>query len=245
MTRERLSVLFLVALTMWSLALLPLRLVLQPWGPAQAPIDANRDAPVKPRGIAALDVSGSLWHGRVRGASWRGLELGDMSVALQPWPLLVGVRRFELRTPDLSGAILRGRIDGIEQVTGGITLDRIEPMPRLQLAIHLRSFSLTFSQGGCRVAGGTLWIEAQVAGRNDPITLRGRPTCVDGQARIVLQSRGTPQVEATMHITGNGNYRLRTVVRDSKGGAKPGLQLAGFEPAAAGLSRVNEGSLLN
>lgn len=231
MSNRRLLALFIVALlSMLALLLLPLRAALRY-------MDAGS------RSISAIDATGTIWSGRLRNASWRGHRLGDVSMALQPLSLLVGVRRVELVSTRLSGDVLDGRVYGIEQVYGEIVLDRLQAIPGLHLTIRMRDLAATFSQGRCRDAGGRVTVEARLAGLDTLLQLQGQPTCDRQDVVLALASTGHPRAKVTLRVDAQGRYRMHTALQVDDASAAAGLQLAGFVRGSEGWSRTHSGRL--
>lgn len=232
MSRRRLTLLFVAALALMLVVLLPLRLALG-W------IGFDR------HGIAAIDATGSIWNGRLRNAVWRGRSLGDMEVSLRPLSLLTGVRGIDFSTRELSGSLSSGRIDGVERVNGEVVLERIESMPGLSLRIMLRDVALLFGDRRCAKAAGQVAIDASFAGLDTPIRLQGAPACDGEYARVELVSTGTPRIDATLQFDADGRYRVHTRVDDADPATALGLQVAGFQRTPSGLGRVDEGNVID
>src|SRR5690606_912002 len=109
MTPRRLLLVLALALPAMLLATLPLRLALELPGIAHW-------------GLAARSASGSIWNGRLEGASVRDMALGDASVRLSPLPLLLGTTAARLSAPGVDARLLHGRRRGVDRLEGRLTL---------------------------------------------------------------------------------------------------------------------------
>ena len=98
------------AFVLGAIILLPLRVVL-----------ALGDA-----GLAARQVSGSLWSGQLADAAWRGVPLGDLAVGLAPLSLLSGAPRLGFEGPALTGTAMA---DGVTGLSGTVDASGHTPLP--------------------------------------------------------------------------------------------------------------------
>ncbi|WP_439532478.1 type II secretion system protein N [Polymorphobacter sp.] len=121
------ALLFVLALIILSVWLLPLRLVLGD-------------------GLAAASVSGRVWDGRVAAAQWRGLGLGDLAVAVASLSVFAGAPRVTLDGPQLRGTAGPG---WVQDLSGSVIAPGLGP-------VRLEAVSLRFEDEGCREASGRL-----------------------------------------------------------------------------------------
>lgn len=240
MSARRLAWLFSISLAAMLALLWPLRLALD-----AVAFDTYR--------VSAKDVTGSIWNGRLRDATVGGTPLGDLSVRLQPFSLLIGARRLQLASATLSVTVVSGRVQGIEHASGELTFERIESLPGLGLSLLLEEASLTFADGRCRSAGGMVDAAMHLAAAGNaaaPIRLAGRPAC-EGRTGVVQLTPvaggapGAPRVEATLQIEADGNYRLQSLVQAGDDATRALLLVAGFQESPSGMSRIDRGNLPN
>lgn len=241
MSRRGLLLCFAVAFVAAMPLLLPLRLVSGRLGVAGG-------------SLAADEIAGSVWSGRLRGLRWHQRPLGDVSLRLQPLPLLAGVRRLRVESDATSSgarslAILQGRVRGVEDGNGEFVLAGFPGLPDATARISLRGAALTFSDDRCRGAEGEVRVELQLpaAASAQPVALAGRLACAGQLGRLVLAPEASAAqplaLEATLEIEADGRYRLQSLARSDDPGTRLALQLAGFQDSPAGMSRVDAGSL--
>ncbi len=234
MSRRRLALLFVAALMLMLLVLLPLRLALGA-------------ADLAALGLTARDVAGPVWSGRLRAATLQGHPLGDVGVALRAWPLLLGVRQVRLSAPDLSVEVLSGRQVGIEDASGQIAIDRIDSLPGLDLKLRLADVDLRFADGQCVQANGTVRAEVRFDGAA-PVQLEGPVRCNGESGELALTATAGPglnRAQATLSVAADGRYQLVSQVDPTDDATSAALQLAGFQQTPAGLSRIDSGHLLH
>jgi general secretion pathway protein N len=234
MTRRRLLACFGMTLALAALLLMPLSLAIRALG-----LDAS--------GLAAIEAAGTVWHGTLRKASWRGQPLGDLSLALQPGPLLTGVRRIRLSGDGFSAAVLTGRIDGVADARGELMLQDIG-VPGATARISLHQATMRFADDRCLSAEGTVRVLLVLPALRAGIQLAGPLACVGDLGRLVLATDPTAgaapvTVETIVEVSHDGRYRLQSLARSDDPGVRLALQLAGFQHGPAGQSRVDSGRL--
>lgn len=197
------------------------------------------------RGLVAREASGSLWHGRLRGAGWRGVALGDLGLRLQPLPLLAGTRALQLRSESLSARLLQGRRNGVDGADGRLALGTADMSAGLQAEAEFSGFALVFEGDRCAQAAGRLQVRLSPAGGDrELILLSGTPACADRIGVIELRSQaGGSRVEASMQIDADGRYRLQSLVRDADPVIARALREGGFQQSPGGYSRSIDGTL--
>ncbi len=118
----------LVALLVAALALWPASLAIAWFAPENSPLRYG-------------GVQGTVWSGRLSGASVSGLRLGDVDWTLSPWSLLLRRPQVALRfSGDLDGRA------GLRREGGVVALDDVElrfPARWLEPALDLPGMSLT------------------------------------------------------------------------------------------------------
>lgn len=229
MSRRVLVLSFAAAFALAALLLLPLRFAL-------GGLDLDR------MGIGAGEAAGTVWHGRLRAARWRGQALGDVALRLQPLPLLGGVRRVHLAGDTLSLDLLQGRVRGLDAGNGELVLEGLDRLPGASLRIALQDAAMRFDRDGCRHADGAVRVELRVASL-PAIALSGRLSCAGEVGRLALASDPAAVIalEAILEIERDGGYRLQSLARSDDPATRLALQLAGFQEGPAGMSRVDAG----
>lgn len=237
MSRRALTLCFLAAMALSLLVCLPLPLALDTTRPAAH--------------FRADEATGTLWHGHLRRVHWHGQPLGDITLKLQPLPLLTGARRVRLLGDTLSLTLLRGRMWGMEDGKGSVFFERLDAAAPLSARISMQDASVTFTDRGCRNAGGVVQVMLEFnAGSLPAIALTGRLACAGQSARLVLApdpDAPPPAIalEAILQIEQDGSYRLQSLVRGPDPAVQTALVAAGFLEGPGGMSRVDVGNLVD
>lgn len=199
------------------------------------------------RGLVAREASGSLWHGRLRGAGWRGVALGDLGLRLQPLPLLAGTRALQLRGDSFSMRLLQGQRNGVENAEGRLALGTADMTAGLQAEAELSGFALVFEDDRCTQAAGRLQVRLSPAGGGrELLLLSGTPACADRIGVVELRSQGGgSRVEASVQIDADGHYRVQSLVRDADPVFAGALREGGFQESPGGYSRSVDGTLVH
>lgn len=241
MTALRRGALFAAALLVLLVVFVPLR-----WGLERLGLERQ--------GLSAAEVRGTIWSGRLVGASWRGLQLGDAHVGLRPLPLLLGRTRMVLEIgaggPNPGRAVLvrGGGVTGIRDATLSAPVQLVNaPLP-LRGELRLSDVTVLFRDGRCaeaegRVATDLLQRSADFLQWQGP-ELSGSLACRAGALTAPLSgARDGTQVNAGLQLSPGGAYRLDTKVLTSDLSLGSALTLAGFQRRADGLARVDQGRL--
>jgi hypothetical protein len=220
MSNPRLALVFVVLLALSLLATLPLRLALA--GTA----------------ITARSVSGSLWHGQMTAAAWRGFAIGDADLGLSPLALLTGVRRVGFTTPTLSGRVaLAGPDVSLAALTGTAAPGRIAGVPVTN--VRFTEFGAVFNSGRCQSAGGSLSVDigGGLAGNG---SFTGTPRCDGDRLLLPLQAESA---RLDLRVAGDGRYAATVSIDNVDAAARPGLLATGFQPTPTGLALSLQGQL--
>lgn len=222
----------------WALAVFTLAMLLL------VPLQLVLPRLALPPGFGATEATGSVWNGRLRAAHWRGQALGDLDASLAPLQLLAGRQQLQLRTDSARLVLSRGREAGIAGGTGVVALP---PLAGLTLRALLDDATLLFAGDRCHEARGRVRVEVTLPlDTLPPMILSGAPACEGGSGRLALhpeEARGPLSVEATLDIEADGRYRLQALARSDDPAVRVALLAAGFQAAAGGMSRVDEGRL--
>lgn len=198
-------------------------------------------------GLEAEQISGSIWNGQLRGASYGGLPLGDVDVGLDPRRLLRGEAslQFKRLDPRLSGRAGGTRNERrLEALTGDVRLQLL-PAPVPPAAISFDAVSLvTDVTGRCLSAGGTVsarLAEVPLLGVTPPLI--GQPRC-DGDALMAPLRAADGEAGLDLWLWRDGRWRAALRLSGLNPLLVAGLQAFGFQPESAGrASYAVEGRL--
>jgi general secretion pathway protein N len=193
-------------------------------------------------GVAARDVRGTIWSGRVDQLMLGQVPMGSVRVALSPVQLLVGRARFDMRrraglADDISGALSAGFARfGIDDVTGTVPLGRLlSPLPIG--GMEMEDVSVHFVGGRCGDAEGR--VRALVAGRivglNLAQGLSGMATC-DGEALLLPLVSQSGMEKISLRLWASGRYSTEMRVETADATLAQALGAAGF--ASVGKAQV-------
>jgi general secretion pathway protein N len=223
------SLFFLAAFLVALAALLPLRLAAGWLGLGE-------------RGLAAREVRGSVWLGRMSEAQWGQLPLGDLEARLRALPLLAGRARVDVSS--------RG---SPERVDGGLTVTRhsvglddmtaqlegaalFAPLP--VTALNLSDVSARFANGACVTADGRVTASiAAIPGLPASGSLSGSARC-DAAALLLPLQGGSGLERIELRLFGDGRYSARIAI------PAPSVSEAGAALLSAGFVATNGGYVL-
>lgn len=222
--------LFALALAAGALVLLPLQLL------------AERGLP---EGWRAREATGSVWAGRLRGASLHGYPLGDLDLRLHLLPLATGTRVVSVRGDGLQLRAAMGGRHGIEALQGDLDGLPAPGLPGVVMALRLRDVGVVFRQGRCLHAEGMVRAGLRWPGRDDEqVALSGTPACAERAVLLPLRTEaGRLRMQADITIDATGAYRVQATVGDADPATAALLRQAGFVDGPAGLSRSLDGTL--
>ncbi|MBN8829314.1 MAG: type II secretion system protein N [Sphingomonadales bacterium] len=176
---------------------------------------------LKDMGVAARSLRGPIWWGGAEQLQIRGVELGTVSVFLNPLPLLIGRVRVDLvrrlgDPEDIVGAITIGwGRRGIDGVTGALALAApLAPLPVSR--VEFEDLSIQFAGGQCVDAKGRVRarVPAIISGLALANGLTGEARCAGDAVELPLVSQ-SGQEQLTVRVTADGAYqatmRVRTV----------------------------------
>ncbi|MDB5684067.1 MAG: type secretion system protein [Sphingomonas bacterium] len=230
-------VFFLCAFLFALVALLPLRLALG-W----LALDGS--------GLAAREVSGSIWMGALREAHAAGAPLGDLRARLDPLPLLTGRARVDLDrlaqsdvAVPLEGAVSVTRHSlGIDDATASLPLGELfAPLPIS--ALDLADVTVRFRDGLCERADGLVKarLSGEIAGLSLPAGFSGTARCDAGAVLLPLVSQGGSEM-LSLWIERGGRYRAELAMRPGDEAGRTRLLASGFTPAGDRLRIAVQGS---
>lgn len=229
------TVFFLAALAVALLVLLPLRI-------------AAGWFEMGGRGLAAREVEGSLWSGRLREAQFGPVLLGDVDARLNVLPLFLGRARLSLhRDADAGGAfdgavLVTRHSFGLEDVTGQLQArGMFGPLPVATL--DLTGVSVRFEGEQCESAEGQVraGLSGEAAGLTLPSGLSGTLRCQAGAVVLPLAGQ-SGQEQVTISIEASGRWRADIVLRATDPAMIQRLTAAGFTAGQGGYVRRIDGS---
>lgn len=193
-------------------------------------------------GVAARDVRGTIWSGRIDQLMLGTMPLGSVRAALSPVSLLMGRARFDIErrsgaADDISGALTVGfGRAGVDDVTGVVPLGRtFAPLPIGSLVME--DVSAYFSGDRCGHAEGR--VKAQMAGQFPGLNLSqglsGTASC-DGDALLLPLASQSGMEKLNLRIWRSGRYVAEMRVETADATLADALAKAGF--AGVGGARV-------
>ena len=189
---------------------------------------------LKDLGVAARSLRGPIWWGGAEQLQVHGVELGTVSVFLNPLPLLIGRARIDvvrqLGSPDdITGAITLGwGRRGIDDVTGALALAApLAPLPVSR--VEFEGLTVQFSGGLCATAQGRVRarVPAIVAGLALANGLTGEARCAGDAVELPLVSQ-SGQEQLTIRVQADGAYQATMRVRTSDPLLTGALGASGF-----------------
>lgn len=179
-------------------------------------------------GLAAREVQGSVWDGRLVEARAGAAVLGDLAARLEPLPLLTARARIGIVRdgPDQLRAALStgGATRAIEGLTGTVPIDGgVAGVPIG--ALSFEDFRVRFRDGRCDTAEGLVRASisgGEVAGVSLPQGLSGAARCDKGALLVPLASAAGSE-RVTVTLSGDGRWSATADL----GGAALGAALSG------------------
>ncbi|MEC3949501.1 type II secretion system protein N [Sphingobium sp. HWE2-09] len=221
---RRMRVILILVLLLGLLLFLPMRVALGLAG-------------LERLGVAAREVRGTVWSGRIDQLMLGDMPLGSVRAGLSPLSLLVGRARFDIaRTKgladDISGALTvgLGRI-GVDDMTGVMPLGRVfAPLPVGSLM--LEDVSAYYAGDRCGHAEGR--VRARMAGQFPGLNLSqglsGVVAC-DGDALLLPLVSQSGMEKITLRIWRSGRYAAEMRVETADPTLAATLGQAGFAGA--------------
>lgn len=200
--------------------------------------------------LTAKVITGSIWDGRLVGAEWRGVALGDLDVALDAQELRSGRLRLDFVREHVlrDGRRLNGRLGTagtthlVERLDGPISLVLPFPFkPQLDVAFSDAAFLLN-DAGRCLVASGG--VSARLSnipaiGTTPPMS--GTFACDDGALFLPLTTRDG-QLGMSVHLWADRRYRADLIVATQSLPVLLALAAAGFTSGPGGSTLRIEGA---
>lgn len=206
---------FAAALLLAILLLLPLRIALALTGDA----------------IAARSVEGTVWSGRLLGASLGGQPLGDLDAGMSPFALFLGKASVHL-----DGALLHGAVIGSFGGQGGDIRMLNLPLSRsfgpvTLTAMDVADAHVRFRGNDCAEADGRVGLQLKsFLGEQH---LSGALRCSGAVLAVDLLSQSAME-RLSLRFRDPGRYEATLIVRASDTGQASGLAAAGFRETPVG-----------
>lgn len=193
-------------------------------------------------GVAARDVRGTVWNGRIEQLMLGDMPMGSVRAGLSPVSLLVGRARFDIARSqglddDIKGALTVGfgRV-GVDDVSGAVPLGRsFAPLP--VGGLMLDDVSAYYRGDRCGHAEGR--VRARMAGQFPGLNLSqglsGAVAC-DGDALLLALVSQSGLEKINLRIWRSGRYTAEMRVETADPALTGALGQAGF--ASVGNAQV-------
>lgn len=181
--------------------------------------------------IAARSVEGTVWSGRLIGASLSGQPLGDLDAAMSPFSLFFGKVRLRI-----DGALLHGAVIASFGGHGG-DVERLNlPLARSFGPIQLVSMDVSdahvrFRGKACAEAGGRAGL--QLRSLTGEQRLSGTLRCSGGMLAIDLLSQSAME-RLSLRFPDTARYEATLIVRTRDSAQVAGLAATGFRETPVG-----------
>ena len=195
--------------------------------------------------LTAAAITGTVWDGRLMGAEFRGVPLGNLDVGLDGAALLRGRLRLDFARDGLQALSGRvgssGKVHVVEALNGPLSLELPFPFnPVLDVEFRNAAFEID-SAGTCLAASGD--VSARVSnlpalGTTPP--LKGSFACDQGGFYLPLASRDE-RLRIGVHVWADRRYRADLIVGRQSLPVQLALAAAGFVPGPDGSTMRIEG----
>lgn len=195
--------------------------------------------------LTATAITGTVWDGRLMGAEFRGVPLGNLDVGLDGAELLRGRLRLDFARDGLralSGRVgSSGKVHVVEALDGPLSLELPFPFnPVLDVEFRNAGFQID-SAGTCLAASGD--VSARVSnlpalGTTPP--LKGSFACDQGGFYLPLASRDD-RLRIGVHVWADRRYRADLIIAGQSLPVQLVLAAAGFTAGPDGSTMRIEG----
>lgn len=195
--------------------------------------------------LTATAITGTVWDGRLMGAEFRGVPLGNLDVGLDGAELLRGRLRLDFARDGLralSGRVgTSGKVHVVEALDGPLSLELPFPFnPVLDVDFRNAGFQID-SAGTCLAASGD--VSARVSnlpalGTTPP--MKGSFACDQGAFYLPLSTRDD-RLRIGVHVWADRRYRADLIVAGQSLPVQLALAAAGFVPGPDGSTMRIEG----
>lgn len=229
MMRLPLAPVFVAAFAMSSLGTVPLSMVLGLFHAENAGLSAR--------------ASGSIWSGHLQDLRLSGVHVGDAEARLDPFALLTGVRRLQIRSERGVGLVVGGRTIGVEHVRASVDFAELGLALPFEGVLRLDDATLLFQDGRCSRAEGRISTDVFRRNVNGP-DLAGTLAC-DGSAAVarLLGRVSDMEIAMVLRVEAGGSYRLDSRATGVSSAIRGALLLAGFAQSGESFVRLDKGML--
>jgi general secretion pathway protein N len=192
-------------------------------------------------GLSAREVGGSIWHGHLRGAQFRGVPLGDIDTRVDAIALLTGSLRLQAKNgSDLATLVLGGR-RGLKNANATFEAGRLGLEPPVSGAVALRDVTVLFEEGQCVEGEGRVSTDL-FASLGSGSVLQGEVACDGADAVALLSgSQENARMEVMFRLSPNGHYRLQSRVESSDPALRLALAALDFTEDGGKFTRMTQG----
>ena len=204
------------------------------------------------------DISGTIWHGEIKNAAYRGANIGDITFTTSAARLAMLSLRSHLTA---AGGAIDGEGDITISITGTMKIDHAFAdiqLPKVTTATvlgqpvvgiaRLNIDTVTLQNMKCRNASGDVWTNVLNATtkrmRGYSFPLAGPVTC-DGDDVLVRLAGGSEdgKMEITLRLKPDRTYEVETIAMPEQQDVSSALKAFGFEDANGALTHRSSGAL--
>jgi hypothetical protein len=188
--------------------------------------------------LTATAITGTVWNGRLAGASFRGVPLGSFNAGLDGAALLGGRLRLDIVRDGTQALSARLGSDGtihlVEALNGPLSLELPFPFnPVLQAEFRNAGFRID-SAGTCLAAAGDVSARlTNIPGLGTTPPLKGGFACDEGGFFLPLASRDA-RLRIAIHVWADRRYRADLSITAQSLPVQLALAAAGFVPGRDG-----------
>ncbi len=191
-------------------------------------------------GLSARAVTGSIWSGRIAGAQWGGVPLGDFEAGLR-WPGVLLLEASDAGADPLRFDVKPGAGMRVAALNGSVALGTAFGPVSLE-RVSFRNAKLSRSREGCVDAAGRITLIARLADlpATPPAALGGPLRCEGSNLVASLKSQsGMEHVEAILFP--HQGWSVKLTLRPPSPEAATALRANGFAETPLGYVRQMQG----
>lgn len=190
--------------------------------------------------LSARGVSGSIWSGRIEGAQWGGVRLGDLDAGLR-WPGVLRVTSADPGADPLRAELKPGEGMQVSALRGGVALGAAFGPVTLE-RVSFRNARLSLNEAGCADAAGRVTLAARLTDLTavPPVALGGPLRCEGPNLVASLKSQsGMEWLEAVLFP--NDSWSVKLTLRPASPDLATALRANGFAETPLGYVRQMQG----
>jgi general secretion pathway protein N len=195
--------------------------------------------------LTATAITGTVWDGRLMGAEFRGVPLGNLDVGLDGAELLRGRLRLDFARDGLralSGRIgTSGKVHVVEALDGPLSLELPFAFnPVLEAEFRNAAFQID-SAGTCLAASGDVSARlSRIPALGTTPPMKGSFACDQGAFYLPLATRDD-RLRIGVHVWADRRYRADLIIAGQSLPVQLALAAAGFVPGPDGSTMRIEG----